>query len=222
MAATKTNTATKTNAVERYLDELWDLKGTDLLLTAGSAPLVRVDGQLRPLDGEEPLAPNDTEKLVLGALGAEMAERFKTGKEVDFSFNWKGQARFRGNAFHQRGSMALALRLIPFRIPDFDELGLPPIVEQFVNLPQGLVLVTGPTGAGKSTTLASMIEYINEHRACHIVTIEDPIEYVHHHNRAAVNQREIGEDTVSFERALKSVLREDPDVLLLGEMRDLE
>jgi len=183
---------------------------------------VRVDGELTPIEGEATLGPDDTEKLVLSALGPETAERLRAGKEVDFSFNWKGMARFRGNAFHQRGSMALALRLIPFRIPDFEELGLPPIVENFVKLPQGLVLVTGPTGAGKSTTLASMIEYINQHRACHIVTIEDPIEYVHHHRRAAVNQREVGTDTESFHHALRSAFREDPDVLLVGEMRDPE
>src|SRR5438067_1339867 len=208
--------------IESYLDELWERKGTDLLVTAGAPPLVRVDGELTPIEGATTLGSTDTEKLVLSALGEDTAERFRAGKEVDFSFNWKGMARFRGNAFHQRGSMALALRLIPFRIPDFEELGLPPVVEHFVKLPQGLVLVTGPTGAGKSTTLASMIEYINQHRACHIVTIEDPIEYVHHHRRAAVNQREVGTDTDSFHHALRSAFREDPDVLLVGEMRDPE
>jgi twitching motility protein PilT len=147
---------------------------------------------------------------------------FDASHEVDFSFNWQGRARFRGNAFVQRGSRSLALRLIPFEIPSFDELGLPETVREFVNLPQGFVLVTGPTGGGKSTTLASIIDCINATRRCHVLTIEDPIEYVHEHKLAAVNQREVGSDTPSFRNALRSALREDPDVLLVGEMRDLE
>ena len=175
-----------------------------------------------PYDALEAMTPGEVDKIVAQVLGDDLMAKYDFEGEVDFSFSWKGQARFRGNAFRQRHSSALALRLIPFHIPSFDELGLPEIVTKFVKLPLGLVLVTGPTGSGKSTTLASMIEYINHHRACHIITIEDPIEYMHHHAKSAVNQREIGEDTISFERALKSVLREDPDVLLLGEMRDLE
>jgi twitching motility protein PilT len=155
-------------------------------------------------------------------LGDAYWARFVAEREVDFAFSWQGLARFRGNAFHQKETVALALRLIPVRIPSFDELGLPPIVEHLVTLPQGFVLVTGPTGAGKSTTLASMIDAINEQRACHIVTIEDPIEYVHEHKRSAVNQREIGSDVDSFARGLRSAFREDPDVLLVGEMRDNE
>ncbi len=143
-------------------------------------------------------------------------------RELDFSFNWEDQARFRGNAYHQRGSVALSLRLIPYRIPSFDELGLPTGMRKWVELPQGLVLVTGPTGSGKSTTIAAMLDSINEHRPCHIITIEDPIEYVHRHKQAAVSQREIGIDTDSFAQALRSALREDPDVLLVGEMRDPE
>ena len=209
-------------SIEKYLSTLWDKKGTDILFTAGSPPLLRIDGVLSPMDGTIALTPADTEKIVAGVLTEDLATQFKAFKELDFSFNWQSTARFRANVFLQRGSMAMALRLIPYRIPSFEELGLPAVVENFVKLPQGLVLVPGPTGAGKSTTLASMIDYINDHRACHILTIEDPIEYVHRHKKAAVNQREIGEDTSSFARALRSALREDPDVLLVGEMRDLE
>ena len=209
-------------AIDPWLTELWERGGTDLLLTAGAPPLLRVDGHLQPYDKMAALSPAEVDKIVAQVLGEDLMAKFDFEGEVDFSFSWKEQARFRGNAFRQRHSSALALRLIPFHIPSFDELGLPDVINKFVHLPLGLVLVTGPTGSGKSTTLASMIEYINENRACHIITIEDPIEYMHHHKKSAVNQREIGEDSISFERALKSVLREDPDVLLLGEMRDLE
>ena len=158
----------------------------------------------------------------LGLLDDDLAARFHAEKEVDFSFSWREEIRFRANVFRQQGSTALALRAIPFDIPTFDELGLPPIMEYFAGLPQGLLLVTGPTGSGKSTTQASVIDFINHTRECHILTIEDPIEYVHTHRRSAVNQREVGVDTDSFERALRSALREDPDVMLVGEMRDAE
>ena len=212
----------QTAGLDDYMSFLWDHNGSDLLLTAGAPPLARIDGSLRPVDGAEPLTSEDVEKLTLGVLPKEAHARFREGKEVDFSFGWGGKARFRANAFHQRRSVALAVRMIPFEIPTFDELGLPKIAESLVGLQQGLILVTGPTGAGKSTTLASMLDRINEQRQCHILTIEDPIEYVHHHKQSAVNQREVGDDTDSFERALRSALREDPDVLLVGEMRDLE
>jgi twitching motility protein PilT len=159
---------------------------------------------------------------VRGVLAGELWEAFLAEREIDFSFNWEGQARFRANAYHQRGSVALSLRLIPYRIPSFDDLRLPAVLRSWVNMPQGLVLVTGPTGSGKSTTLAAMIDEINRTRPCHIITAEDPIEYVHRHQRAAVSQREIGLDTDSFAHALRSALREDPDVLLVGEMRDPE
>jgi twitching motility protein PilT len=207
--------------IDDLLTELWDRGGTDLLLTAGAPPLVRIDGALHRLE-RAPLRPEDVERMVQGVLTETQAAEYERVREIDFSFNWKGLARFRANAFHQRGSMGLALRLIPYRIPSFEELGLPPIVERFVKASQGLVLVTGPTGSGKSTTLAAMIDWINANRALHIVTIEDPIEYTHRHKRSAVNQREVGEDSLSFDRALRSALREDPDVLLVGEMRDLE
>jgi twitching motility protein PilT len=208
--------------IDLYLKELWERGGTDLLLTAGARPLVRIDGTMNPLSEYDPLKPADTEKIVGAVLTEELFNAYKRVRDVDFSFNWQGVARFRANAFMQRGSMGLALRLIPYAIPSFSDLGLPETCERFVKIPQGLVLVTGPTGAGKSTTQAAMIDWINTNRAVHIVTIEDPIEYVHRHKRSAVNQREVGEDTMSFERGLRAALREDPDVLLVGEMRDLE
>jgi twitching motility protein PilT len=204
---------------DELLEMVWNARATDLLLTRGAPPLVRVDGELTPLT-DQPLTEDDTERLTATALTDEQNERFQRGNDVDFGFSWRGLARFRGNSFHQRGNVALSLRLIPYKIPSFGDLGAPPAVEALVKAPHGLILVTGPTGAGKSTTLAAMIDWINENRACHILTIEDPIEYIHNHKRAAVNQREIGQDIQSWERALKSALREDPDVLLVGEMRD--
>jgi twitching motility protein PilT len=207
--------------IDDRLQELCRRGASDLLLTAGSPPLLRIDGELVALD-ESPLTVADTAKIVEALLDVEMHERFRTEREVDFSFGRPGLARFRANAFHQRGAAAVALRLIPFEIPTFAELDLPTVCERIVTLPHGLVLVTGPTGSGKSTTLAAMINRINEARACHIVTIEDPIEYLHHHKRSAVNQREIGIDALSFPRAVRAVLREDPDVVLVGEMRDPE
>jgi twitching motility protein PilT len=215
-------TEVKIDAIAGYLTELWELRGSDILLTSGVPPLLRVDGAMRPANGAAVLHPEDLERIVLSVLPAEVAESFHAEKDADFSFSWGDLARFRGNVFIQRGSMAMALRLIPFRIPPFEELGLPAVCQRFVQQPRGLVLATGPTGSGKSTTLASMIDRINHDRACHIVTVEDPIEYVHHHDVAAVNQREVGQDTTSFARALRSALRADPDVLLVGEMRDLE
>jgi twitching motility protein PilT len=204
------------------LQLVWKQGATDLLLTAGAPPLARVDGQLLPLAGEPVLGPDDIEVLTLSLLTDEQVTEFRHGREIDFSFDWEGTARFRGNAFHQRRTVALSLRLIPMRIPTFEDLGAPLVLQQLVQAPHGLILVTGPTGAGKSTTLAAMIDWVNEHRSCHILTIEDPIEYIHPHKRAAVNQREIGEDSQSWEKALRSALREDPDVLLVGEMRDPE
>jgi twitching motility protein PilT len=208
--------------IDHYLRTLWEHKGSDLLLVAGAPPTVRMDGELRPIGGEKPLTAQHLDDLITEVLGKELSVRLHDEREIDFSFGWEWQARFRGNAFHQRGSLALALRLIPREIPTFEELGLPLAVQELANAPQGLVLVTGPTGSGKSTTLASMIRYIADHRACHILTIEDPIEFHHEHRRSVVTQREIGTDSESFARALRSALREDPDVLLVGEMRDVE
>jgi twitching motility protein PilT len=214
-------TEVNTALIDGYLRTLWDRHGTDVLLVAGAPPLMRLDGAIVPL-AETVLRPEDTQRTVRGVLAGESWDAFVTERELDFSFNWEGQARFRANAYHQRGSVALSLRLIPYRIPSFEDLGIPTGIRDWVTLPQGLVLVTGPTGSGKSTTLAAMIDVINETRRCHVITIEDPIEYVHRHKLAAVSQREIGLDTDSFSRALRSALREDPDVLLVGEMRDPE
>jgi twitching motility protein PilT len=212
----------RTTLIQELLQEVWDRKGTDLLLTAGSPPLIRVDGLLDAADNGEELDARGVEQLVRETLPEALNKKLDQEKEVDFSFTFDGLARFRGSAFHQRGSLAMTLRLIPLEIPSFVDLGLPLIVEELAKRPSGLVLVTGPTGSGKSTTLASIIDYINQNRACHILTIEEPIEYLHNHKKAAVNQREVGDDTDSFARALRSALREDPDVLLVGEMRDLE
>jgi twitching motility protein PilT len=209
-------------AIEPYLDELWERGGTDLMITTGSAPRIRVDGQLKPIEGVATLTATETELILDGLLDEPLEEIFENRKDVDFAFTWHDRARVRGNAFMQKGDIAISLRMIPSRIPTFEELGLPAAARWLSKLPRGLILVTGPTGSGKSTTLASMIDYINTNRSLHVLTIEDPIEYVHNHKRSVVNQREIGTDSGSFERALRSALREDPDVLLVGEMRDLE
>jgi twitching motility protein PilT len=208
--------------IEPFLWQLWEAKGTDLLFTVGIPPMLRVDGEMRPAEGSPPLEAEDTERIVTSLLPPKIAEDFLQEKDADFSFGWEDRARFRANAFVQRGAMGLSLRLIPFRIPAFHELGLPEIIERWVRVPRGLVIATGPTGAGKSTTLASIVNRINEERHCHIITIEDPIEYVHQHNKAAIEQREVGLDTNSFVRGIRSALRADPDVLLVGEMRDLD
>lgn len=194
---------------------------TDLHITTGSPPQIRIDGRLEPLDFP-PLTAKDTKQLGYSVLTDAQKHRFEEDKELDFSFGVKGLSRFRANIYNQRGAVALAIRTIPFRILGFDELGLPKVVSDFSKKPKGLILVTGPTGSGKSTTLAAIINKINEERAEHIVTIEDPIEYLHQHKKCVVNQREIGQDTKSFNIALRSVLRQDPDIILIGEMRDLE
>jgi twitching motility protein PilT len=215
-----------TSGNARRADDLvarvWDRKGTDLLLTVGAAPLVRVDGTLQALEDEPILTANDTRALADALLPKSQAGLLDTQREVDFSYTWRDLARIRGNAFYQRGVVGVALRMIPREIPDFDDIGLPHSVRHLASLTQGLVLVTGPTGSGKSTTLASLVDWINTNRAVHVLTIEDPIEYVHDHKKSAVNQREVGADTESFPAALRSALREDPDVLLVGEMRDLD
>ncbi|MEO7262848.1 MAG: type IV pilus twitching motility protein PilT [Jatrophihabitantaceae bacterium] len=208
--------------VDGLLDALWRAGGTDLLLTAGLPPQFRVHGELSPVPGEATLSGADTEALLAEVLSPSQFSAFAIQHEYDFSFSWRDEARIRGNAFTQRDQTTVALRMIPRRIPTMQELGLPPVLTDFTRHHQGLVLVTGPTGSGKSTTLAAMIDQINSHRACHILTIEDPIEYVHEHKRSAVSQREVGSDTASFSDALRAALREDPDVVLVGEMRDLE
>ncbi|RNL63348.1 type IV pilus twitching motility protein PilT [Nocardioides marmoriginsengisoli] len=208
--------------VDRLLEALWNTRGTDLMLTVGLPPMTRVDGELRPIEGEAVLTPAETDGLLAEVLTQEQSDAWSTQHEYDFSFSWREHARIRGNAFTQRGMTAVALRMIPRQIPSPDELGLPAVLRELSMTHQGLILMTGPTGSGKSTTLASLVDLINTNRACHIITVEDPIEYVHDHKRSAVNQREVGTDTGSFHKALRSVLREDPDVLLVGEMRDLE
>lgn len=201
---------------------MWDRGASDLLITADSRPLIRVDGELTPLERAKVLDPETTEKILLHMLPKELIEDFQTHHEVDFSFSWGDVSRFRGNAFTQRGTVAIALRVIPRSIPSFQDLGLPPVIEWFCTRSQGLVLFTGPTGSGKSTTQASMVDWINTHRRLHVLTLEDPIEYLHDNKQSAVNQREVGVDTASFARGLRAALREDPDVVLVGEMRDPE
>jgi twitching motility protein PilT len=208
--------------IEPWVNELWDRGGSDLLISAGSPPMIRVDGQMTPVTGGTPLDAATTEQLVHDLLPGDMREEYEERKEIDFSFSWGETSRFRGNAFTQRGTAALALRAIPFYIPSFAELGLPPTLEWFCAQAQGLVLFTGPTGSGKSTTQASMVDWINTHRRLHVLSLEEPIEYVHMHKSSVVNQREVGVDTDSFARGLRSALREDPDVVLVGEMRDLD
>jgi twitching motility protein PilT len=194
---------------------------SDLHLTVGSPPQLRIDGRLVKTEFD-PLTPEDTRKLAYSIMSEKQRKRFEEQSELDLSFGVEQMSRFRCNVFMQRGNVAVALRLIPFRIRSFEELGLPKVVSDFAKLPRGLILVTGPTGSGKSTTLASVINKINQERHDHILTVEDPIEYLHRHNCALINQREVYSDTASFASALKFALREDPDVVLIGEMRDLE
>ncbi len=207
--------------IEDLLFLMHEKKASDLHLTAGLPPMLRIDGQLVPTTYEK-LTPELCQKLVYSVLTDKQKEKFETLNELDLSFGIKDIGRIRMNVFRQRGAVAAVLRAIPTTPPTFEELGLPKIVTELVDLPKGLVLVTGPTGCGKTTTLASMINFINEHRNAHIITIEDPIEYVFHHKNCIINQREVGTDTESFSTALKYVLREDPDIILIGEMRDLE
>src|SRR5207248_885543 len=209
-------------SLSELLHKLAELGGSDLHVTTGTPPLVGLHGEIRPLDGYRPLNSAETKQLAYSVLTDAQKHRFEENLELDFSFGVKGLARFRANVFSQRGAVAAAYRRIPYEILSFRELGLPPIVERLCEKPRGLVLVTGPTGSGKSTTLAAMLDKINRDRHDHIVTIEDPIEYLHQHQNCIVNQRELHADTHSFANALRSVLREDPDVVLIGEMRDLE
>jgi twitching motility protein PilT len=194
---------------------------SDMHITTNTPPLLRIDGSIVPLK-LPPLGPVETKQLCYSVLSEEQRAQFEKTNELDLSFGVKSLSRFRANIYMQRGAVAGAFRTIPFRILGFDELGLPQVVAEFANKPSGLVLVTGPTGSGKSTTLAAMIDKINSEQRLHILTIEDPIEYLHPHKMSIVNQREVGTDTEGFKQALKYVLRQDPDVVLVGEMRDLE
>jgi len=194
---------------------------SDLHITTNSPPVIRVDGQLVPIK-HPPLTPPETKDLCYSVLTDLQKHKFEENWELDFSFGMQQLGRFRGNVYMQKGVVAGAFRLIPYKIRDLNELGLPPVVGDLIKKPRGLILVTGPTGSGKTTTLAAMVDQVNQDRREHIVTIEDPIEYMFSHKNCLVNQREIGSDTKSFHNALRSVLREDPDVILIGEMRDLE
>ncbi len=207
--------------IETYLQVLLDQGGSDLILTAGAPPTMRKDGVLVPI-AKDALRPEHTEQLAREVLREDRMAVFQQRSDLDFSFNWQGRARFRVSAFKQRGSVGLTLRLIPYRIPEFEDLGVPAVVRTFTTLSQGLILVTGPTGSGKSTTLAAIVNQILASRPCHVVTIEDPIEYVYRHQQGIVEQRELGADVASFADALRSALRQTPDVVLIGEMRDLE
>jgi twitching motility protein PilT len=208
-------------SIHALLKVMIEKGASDLHITSGSPPQLRIDGRLIPLK-TEPLTPTDTKEICYSVLTDAQRARFEEDQELDLSFGVKNLARFRANVFYQRGSVAGAFRTIPFQIRTLTELGLPPVVEDMARKPRGLILVTGPTGSGKSTTLAAMIDLINTEERGHIITIEDPIEYLHPHKGCVVNQREVGADTQNFKRALKYILRQDPDVVLIGEMRDLE
>jgi twitching motility protein PilT len=208
--------------IEPLLEDVIKKKASDLHIQVGLPPMLRVDSNLLPVAGATPLNEENVESLIFSLLDDEQKQILLKDKEYDFSFSFGDLGRFRVNAFHERGNLAAALRLIPNQIPTIEALGLPPVVEKFAEYPRGLVLVTGPTGSGKSTSLASLISKINFEQARHIITIEDPIEYAHTSKKSIIVQREVHYDTYSFSAALRSALREDPDVVLIGEMRDLE
>ena len=208
--------------VPELLGKLLEMKGSDLHLTAGTPPTVRVHGELERLMDYPPLTPRALQGMIYAILPQKMRERFEQELELDMSYSLPGRARFRVNVYMQRDAVGAVFRVIPFEIKNLDDLGLPPVCADLARFPRGFVVVTGPTGSGKSTTLAGMVDVVNTERAGHIMTVEDPIEFLHKHKTCVVNQREIGADTHSFAAALKHVLRQDPDVILVGEMRDLE
>src|SRR2546421_2054950 len=209
-------------SIDALLERMVALGASDLHITVGSPPVVRVNGTLQPLEGTEPFAPTETHQLLYRVLSTEQQKELEVKRQIDMSHSVPGLARFRVNVYFQRRSLGAAFRLIPDRLKTLDELGMPPSLLELARKPRGLVIVTGPTGSGKSTTLAALVDEVNNSRADHIITIEDPIEFVHWHKSCIVNQREIGTDAVSFAEALRAALRQDPDVILLGEMRDLE
>ncbi len=208
--------------LSELLKRMVDSGGSDLHITTNSPPRIRQHGQLKPCEDLPVLGPADTKQLAYSILTDAQKHRFEENLELDFSFGIKNIARFRGNLFNQRGAVAGVFRVIPFEIKSFEQLGLAPVVRKLCEKPRGLILVTGPTGSGKSTTLATMLNMINETRFEHMITIEDPIEFIHPHKKCLVNQREVHSDTHSFSNSLRAALREDPDVVLIGEMRDLE
>src|SRR5579863_4495650 len=202
--------------------EVVDRRASDLHITAGAPPMLRIRGRLSPMEGYPVLTPTDTREIVYSILSDGQRQRFENNWQIDFAYQIPGKGRFRVNAYFQRSAVGAALRLIPFEVVPLETLGLPPVVADFATKPRGLVLVTGPTGSGKSTTLASIIDVINTTREEHIMTIEDPIEFLHRHKKCMVNQRELGSDAQTFADALRAALRQDPDVILVGEMRDVE
>ena len=208
--------------IPELLTTLLEMEGSDLHLTAGTPPVVRVNGDLERLDKYPLLTPRSLQGMIYAILPQKLREKFEQELELDMSYSLPGQARFRVNVYQQRDALGAAFRLIPFEIKKLDQLGLPGVVADLARFQRGFVVVTGPTGSGKSTTLAGMVDVVNEERAGHIMTVEDPIEFLHKHKRCVVNQREVGADTHGFGQALKHVLRQDPDVILVGEMRDLE
>jgi twitching motility protein PilT len=209
--------------IQELLDRILELAASDLLLSCGSSPRIRKDGRVEVLDSDAPqLTPVDMERLLRNLLQPGDWKQLQKRRQVDFAFTWRDMARIRGNAYYQRDSLAAAFRLLPLEIPGFELLGMPEAVHRLLERHQGLILVTGPTGSGKSTSQAAMVDHINKTRPYHIITFEDPIEYVHKHKMAIVDQRQVGEDTPSFAEGLRSVFREDPDVVLIGEMRDLD
>jgi len=211
----------KDTHIDEVLKEALDRKASDIHFTAGLPPMARVDGEIMPLNYEV-MGPEHTKRLLYDILTDENIQKFESTHELDFAYTAKGMARFRVNAFIQRHAVAVALRMIPNRIPTYEDLRLPPVIREIAKRSSGLVLVTGPTGSGKSTTIAAMIDDINNTRSSHILTVEDPIEYLHSHKKCMINQREMHSDTYSFHNALRAVLREDPDIILVGELRDLE
>ena len=211
-----------TTPLDQLLRYLWDNNATDLHLSAGTPPRVRVDGKLFPIPGAEPTSTEFLQQALAGLMSEDEQRTYHHDRQLDFAFTWATSARFRANAYFQMDRPALALRLIPTNIPTPQDIGLPDSTAQLLVRPHGLVLMTGPTGAGKSTTLAAMVGWINRHRPLHILTIEDPVEYIHVSQQALLNQREVGADVPSFEAGLRAAMREDPDVVLVGEMRDLE
>lgn len=208
-------------SMQDFLKKMAEMEASDFHLVVGRPPLFRVDGELASTNSEA-LTSKAITDLVYSILTKEQIDRFEKDKELDFSYGLTGISRYRVNVYRQRGSVGVAIRHIPFVVPTIEELGLPPIIKKFADHLHGLVLITGPTGCGKSTTLAAVVEYINNKNKCHIVSIEDPIEYLHQHKQATINQREVGSDTKSFAEALRHVVRQDPNIIMIGEMRDLE
>jgi len=209
-------------SIKELLNKMIRHNASDLHVVVGAPPMIRVNGLLEALTGYPSLRPDDTQEIIYSVMNEEQVSEFEAEKECDMSFGIEGLSRFRLNVYRDRGSVVGAFRSIPFEIRSFEDLGLPKVISEFADRPIGLILICGPTGSGKSTTLAAIIDRINRERAVHIITVEDPIEYLHEHNRSVVNQREVHADTKNFAAALKRILRQDPDVILIGEMRDME